>query len=493
MTNSAWEAVLFLVDVNYVDNTRIGVTGHSYGGLSCSTAAALDNANGTRYVAAVLTNSMEPTYDSDRDGIYDNVYGDRDVGLIACQYDEIGFRSYDSDGNELPRRDFYHCANAQSFLYFGTDPSGKPEREANTVYTENIDGRDAMRVIYTPLSTHPWSHFSTISTADTIQFFDQSLGSPKSISSDDQIWPLKSVFTGIGIVGFFMFLISITTILLDVPVFRSLKAESEIKAVAFPSKKSKAIFWVSLLLGVAFGATMYLPLVNMSSSSLTTIRSMFKQTSVFDTSMWAVGCGLFAIICMIVMNKVAGKAEKVDSRAVGIKVSGINLVKTIVLAIIVVSCSYVWVFFADYFFHTDFRVWTLAIRPFDPIIIAIAIPFVIMISLYYVPNSVSVNCFNFKLVAGKEWLNTLVVCLAAFLPAAIVVAVQYIGFFATGYVPFPDGSSPIIRLFPLVVLLPVSVLVSRKIYKRTNNPYLPGIICAMVVALISCANTSTFF
>lgn len=490
--NSVWQGVLFLKDINYVDDTRIGVTGHSFGGGSCSTAVALDNANGTRYIAAVLTNSMEPTFDSDGDGVYDNLYGDRDAGLIACQYDEIGFRTYDSDGNELPRKDYYHSANAQSFLYFGTDPTGQPEREANTIYTENINGREAMRVIYTPKSTHPWSHFSPISTADTIEFFEQSLGAPDPISSDNQIWRLKSVFTGLGIVGFFMFMINITTILLDVPVFRSLKAQGEVKPAEFTSKKSKAMFWISLVLCVAFGAAMYLPIVNLSASS-TVIRPMFKQTSVFDTSMWAAGCGIFAILCMVVMNKIAGKDEKVDCKAVGIKISGINLLKTFALAIIVVSCCYVWVFFADYFFHTDFRVWTLGIKAFEPLIIELALPFIIIIFLYYITNSVSVNCFNFKLVAGKEWLNTLILCLSVFLPVAIVIAVQYGYFFATGYVPFPSGSSPIIRLFPLVVLLPVSVLVSRKVYKQTRNPYLPGIICAIVVALISCANTSTFY
>jgi hypothetical protein len=45
----------------------------------------------------------------------------------------------------------------------------------------------------------------------------------------------------------------------------------------------------------------------------------------------------------------------------------------------------------------------------------------------------------------------------------------------------------------LVAILPISVIVARKLYKKTGNPYLPGIINAIIVTLISCANTCTFF
>ena len=50
----------------------------------------------------------------------------------------------------------------------------------------------------------------------------------------------------------------------------------------------------------------------------------------------------------------------------------------------------------------------------------------------------------------------------------------------------------VVWLFPLVAILPIAAIVSRKIYKATNNPYLGGIINAIIIALISSANTVTF-
>ena len=57
MMNSTYEAVMFLCNINYVDNTKIGVTGHSFGSFSCNFAAQADNMNDPQHIAAVLVNS----------------------------------------------------------------------------------------------------------------------------------------------------------------------------------------------------------------------------------------------------------------------------------------------------------------------------------------------------------------------------------------------------------------------------------------------------
>jgi hypothetical protein len=50
----------------------------------------------------------------------------------------------------------------------------------------------------------------------------------------------------------------------------------------------------------------------------------------------------------------------------------------------------------------------------------------------------------------------------------------------------------IVWLFPMLVILPVAAVISRKIYCLTANPYLGGFINAMLVTMISCSNTLTF-
>ena len=57
---------------------------------------------------------------------------------------------------------------------------------------------------------------------------------------------------------------------------------------------------------------------------------------------------------------------------------------------------------------------------------------------------------------------------------------------------FRDANMQVVWLFPMLVVLPVAAIISRKIYRATNNPYLPGIILGIIVTMISCSNTLTW-
>ena len=97
---------------------------------------------------------------------------------------------------------------------------------------------------------------------------------------------------------------------------------------------------------------------------------------------------------------------------------------------------------------------------------------------------------------GKHsWVNTFVVALFNALSPLILIIWIYATFFATGYHPMETygigGSIIGIWLFPVVVILPVFAVVSRSLYKATKNPYLPGIIMAILVTVMSCSNTLT--
>lgn len=494
MIPSVWQGVQFISKIAYVDTTRIGVTGHSFGGFSSNFAVTFDNVAGSGLISAVLVNSMDPTYDSDSDGVFDNVYGSRDVGVVAGEYDEFGFRIFDESGNMKRKPDYIHSAEAQSFLYYGTDRGDRPERQANTVYTENIDGKDAMRVIYTHNIIHPWSHFSARSTKATIEFFEQSLGAPKPIAATDQVWQWKVVFNAIGIVGFVMFAINCAIALLAVPFFQTVSCLDPDQTMTAPEYKGKKWwFWLSLAISAVVGSIVYLPIM-LATKSATYERTFLNQAAVRGVTCWAMVCGIVTIVILFV-SKYVNKQAPLDLEATGIKVGPVKLLKTVLLAVVVVIASYAWVFIADYFFHVDFRIWVLAFKRFNPEFLLIAIPFMVLSCLFYITSSISVNCYNYRKIGGKEWIDTLILALFTAAPALVVTLMQYIYFYSTGNLLFTAGESPlfVVWLFPLVAILPISVLVSRKIYKATGNPYLPGIINAIVVALVSCANTCTFY
>ena len=487
-----YESVKELAGMNFVDASRIGITGHSLGGMSCNTAVQLDNFAPTPLIAAVLLNSADGTYTSD--GQFVNVYGSRDMGIVAGQYDEWFFDDTDANGNPTLPKDFIYNKNAQSILHFGKDPAGLELREANTMYTETVDGQEAIRVIYNPAIIHPWSHFSYRSTVGTIEFFDAALDAPVSIPATNQIWQWKVVSNTVGLIAFFMFMVSLTLVLVQTSFFKELSVDEPIAARPI-GKGGKAWFFGSLALGAIFASVVYFPILGNLKSSSGYVPGV-AQSSPNGVSTWAMACGAFAILSMIVSYFAYGKKNGVDLAEVGVKISLKKLVKTVALAAIVVASMLTVLGIADYLFMADFRIWVVAFRAFKLEQLGLTFaPYAFLFLVYYVANSVAVNCFNYNDIGVKngkgKWVNIALMALAAGLSAVILLLLQYIPYFSGSDLMWPHNNMYGVWLFPMLVTLPGSAIVSRIIYKRTNNPYLGGIICAIIVAIMSCSNTLT--
>jgi len=478
---------------DYFEDFSIGLD-NSLGGMSSNTAIAIDNAAPEQLISAVLLNSADATYVDDS-GQFANVYGSRDVGIIAVKYEEFFMRDVDEQGNPTSPTVYVNYNNAQSFLHFGKNPAGLEKREPNRIYTENIDGREAIRVIYNPGITHPWSHFSKRSTEATIEFFDASLGSPKKIASGNQVWQVKEFFNLVGLIGFAMFIVCFAKAMLHTGFFSSLRASDKVAPIQV-SSGGKLWFWGMQLVSVAFGTILYVPLLT-GVKSFTMSRDPWPQSQTWGIGLWAFWCGVFAILLMLLYYYVSGKKNGLNLQERGVKISLGKLGKTILLALIVIGVSYSWVFFADYFFKTDFRIWVLAVKAFGADKLWIALfPYMLLYLVFFIANSVAVNSFNFNNIGSKngkrEWVNTAIVATANALPPVILLLLQYINFFSTGFLLFPNANMQIVWLFPFLVVLPVTAIMARKIYRATGNPYLPGIINGVIVTIMSCTNTLTW-
>lgn len=483
-----YESVEVLGSMNNVDAERIGVTGHSLGGMSCNVAVSLDNMAEKPLIAAVLLNSADATY-ATKEGFVD-VYGSRDVGIVAGQYDEWFFSDVDASGKETLPKDFVANKNAQSFLHFGIDPAGQDVRAAETVYTESVDGKEAMRVIYNPAIIHPWSHFSQRSTVATISFFEQALGAPSPLSATDQVWQWKAVANTVGLVAFFMFLVSLTLVLVKKPFFSEVGTE-ELVAPRPTNKAGKTWFYASITICAIICTVIYLPIMNTVPSN-STANIGWPQSQALGIGTWAAACGVIGIISMLISYYAYGKKNGVSPADIGLKISPRKAGKTILLALVVIAAAFGCVAAADYFFMADFRIWTLAIRAFGVEKLGVSLWFVAFFLIYYVANSVAANCFNFNDVGGRRgWVNTTLLAIAAVLPVPVLLLIQYIPFLSGGNMTWPANNMQVVWLFPMLIILPLAVVISRIIYRRTKNPYLAGLIIGIFVTIITCSNSLT--
>ena len=481
--DGVYQGVLALSRMPFVDVNRIGITGHSMGGGSCNSAVAEDNENGTNLISAVLLNCADATY-KDTDGNFANIYGSRDVAILAAQYDEFFHMYTDESGVMRQAPYFMQGINSQSFLNFGVDPTGLEARTAYTVYTETIDGEEAVRVIYNPDIIHPWSHFSAKATTSVIEFFNMTLDAPNPLPGNDQVWQWKEAFNFVGLLGFVVFICSFSILMVYTPLFSVLRASEPVQPAKLADGKGKLWFWLSLAAGALFSMLIYRWILKVGTSM------SVSQTEAMGLGLWSTLCGVFTILSMLVFYYCYGKKRGLDLVELGVKLPAKKFGLTVLLAVIVVVVSYGCVFVADYFFYADFRIWTLAIKAFEAPILKY-LPYALLFVTFYVASSVANNCFNYNEIGGKPWVNTIIVAVMTTLPALILPWIQYITYYSTGAMKWAESAMHILWLFPIVLILFGSVVISRVVYKATKNPYLPGLINAAIVGLLTITNTCT--
>jgi dienelactone hydrolase len=484
-----YDAVDLVAKFPYIDKNKIGITGHSFGGRSANWSVDIDNTVPNPLVSAVLLQSADATYIDPKTKKFFNAYRSRDVAIIAAKYDEFFFREKRPDGTMTIPGDFLSTKNAQSFLHFGAAPEDFQDvRAADTVYTQSVDGRQTTRAIYTVSMTHPWVPFSAASTSRVIEFFDRTFGAPTPIAKDSQTWQRKEAFNAVGLVAFAIFLVAFTKIMLATPAFANLAVERETEATAIPTNAGRAWLWGGLVASAAFSAISYMALFQPVQDLQPGFRTQYPPLFV---GIWAAANGLFALLFMVLYYRSSGKRQGLNLRSAGVVIGLRQLGQTILLAAIVVSAAYLIVFAGDYFLKIDFRLWVLAIKSFNADHIPAALKMLPLFAIYFVINSVAINSFNRFTLFGKEWLNTVVIALFNALGGIVILLLQYVTFFRTGEMHPMIQAMESIYMLPIVVILFVTAIVSRKIYRATNNPYLGGLINAVVVTLISIANTQT--
>ena len=488
--DGVYQGVLALSRMPFVDTSRIGVTGHSMGSWSVNAAIQAANLNETPLIAAALIHCNDPLY-QDADGNFANPYGSRDVAVISAIYDEFFGTSVSADGQPLSSPYFMETATAQTFLNFGRNPAESEVREAYTEYREDVDGKETLRIVYRPPIIHPWSHFSARSESYICDFFSKTLSAPNPIDPNNQVWQWKEAFNFVGVIGFVLFLCSFTTLLVFTPTFACLRADETVKPMPVKDKTGKLWFWLSLAAGSVFGSLVYLTLVNMGNSMAV------AQGEAMGLGLWSTACGLFTILSMAVYYFVYGKKNGLDLAERGVKMPLKKLGLSVLLALIVVTVGYGLVFVEDYFFLADFRLWTLAIKAFELPILRY-LPYVLLFFTYYIAISVATNCFNYNDIGGKA--NGVICALFAALPAVVLPAIQYGTYYSTNHMMWfqrtmadPNYPMYVLWLFPIILILFGSTLVTRVIYKHTKNPYIAGIINALIVGLLTITNTCSVF
>lgn len=490
-----YDAVKYAATLPFVDADRVSLVGYSRGGKAASEALEQDNkeANLIKNIYIIFS---DPIY-RNADG-YTDAYGARNIMLIADRYDEFFFSEkaddtgvYSNDANKYAQNltspaDFINNKSAQSFLHFGTDPEGQEKRQAETVYDKAYEnGAAGTRMISITNQTHMDGWYSPLIMSSMLRFFDRVDPGPVPLSPDDQVYSIVNIFALVGIAGLLIFLVSALVCLA-----RRTRAFGEIdmgvpEMARITDKKGVLWFWCVQAVAVLVSLLIIMMLNKLGMSAYRD--SVFRSANPVYHGLICILCGSLNLILCVIWYQFYGKKHGFDLKKAGLFPGGRRLLVTALAAIVAVGLFYLIIFATRFLFYTNYRFVYWGFMPFTANRIPGMLTVLPLYTLFYTVMSVSVNCFNYSSVlGGRKWLNALAMAFLAGLPTLLVIGYVYGSFRATGWNPMFGGlASAATAVYALPAIVFAFVLVSRKIYEKTGNPYLGGFTSGLITSIIS--------
>jgi dienelactone hydrolase len=544
-----WDAAQYMYEKPYVlkdenGNGIIGVTGHSMGGFSSSMAVYHDEQafkeNGFRKIYASVTMGSDYLRTTPL-GITTKVAmensGGRIQGKIAGQFDEFFFNEDQSTKNTVVKKNYVGTDEGKMFLE-------QENPEPDTWYDTKDGGK---RIIYQPYEIHPWNHFSKTSTSDVVDFYTEAFAPFNSdlnnIESTDQIWQYKELFEFIALIGFFLLFVPLIRLLTALPFFNKAVAAPPapavkldrpvgekmvslflamfsivLPAVIFPTLMDKNFSSYGMItltvVGIIFAIVgLYglfraekksekiasaIVLIAGATLALLTRLPSFKLSPAFaapttnQIAYWALICSCFTLLLLGMIFVSKGSKLGLTASSYGIALSGSGIFASLIVVIIAIAAGYGLLFLIDSIWLVDFRIWTFAIKTFEGSIIVKTLPYLIPFFIYYfvLSSSIFVNTNKESMKGFKGYLYAMLMSAGGI---ALYLIFHYGLLATTGTALYPTQSLSSILLMALVPTLCIAACYTRYFYKRFGSIWVPAFLNALLMTLMTVANTCVYY
>ncbi len=516
-TNGLYDSAKYLYNLPYVDQTKIGISGHSMGGYTAASVLAADI--NTKIVSAGLLQGWSS---------FMGAAADVPVGNLKARDDEFFYTSTDINDNRTISRQYLHSKAAAAFVGVDTAALSEINIENGGIYiggvltpvAEGTAAPGAFRVVYESKEIHPLNHFSVESAGHVVNFFYTAFGTPtgfKTIAGTNQLWPIKEFFSCIGLLGFFALLFPLVTLLLDVPLFERLRkrhvavAEGQqlsTNAMYLPELKGvqkNLLYWIPAILITLF-AGFSIKWVRNGTTGWFPLTQLYPQDTTNFVALWAIIVILFATAIILVawaINAIINRIRSDNNPDLPLRTSnpfatariegGLgSLIKTLFLAAIVVALMYLVLYINWWIWKTDFRIWTFDVKVFN---IGVMLPTMLRYAMYfgifYTLNAILNQTYEVRNLS--LWASIAINAFFNIFGILLVFIIQYSTFTSTGVLQWPDVNLTFIVLFPIIPILILATIISRLCYEKTGNIWLGAFINTLLFTIITVANTAASY
>lgn len=543
-TSGLYESAKYLYNLDFVDQSKIGITGHSMGGYTTAMAlmedfitpndVVLENGAKAKSVAGlnIIKAGLIQGWST-----FITASPNTSVGILKAKDDEFFFNSKDENDNPTISREYLHSQDAAKFVKVPFVKGQKIDIQNGKHYVdgqieENELGTQVskpFRVVYEADEIHPLNHWSIPSTGYVIDFFYSAFGTPSIqgvIGTGNQIWRIKEIFSFIGMLSLLSLIFPAVSLLLAAPFFRSLRTRTnkvvnevgtirlvneEVTDETISRNDTTLKKWYDYLIYLlpAFVCTFFSGFVIQWFVTDLGDRwfpntQLYPQDTTNWVALWSLVCGLFAFAVIFVvyesrkatsffLNKKGIETEEIHSPFDVLHISSVkNVAKTILLALIVVVGLFAIVFINWAMFTVDFRLRTLTFKVFNvPELLPTALRYFVFFFGFYLLNGVANQTYRAKnlpergTIAINSFFNIFGI--------ALVITIQYVTFKSTGVLWQDNMALGYIVLFPILPILVFATIISRELYKKTGNVYLGSLINALIWTMVTVSCTASSF
>ena len=396
-------------------------------------------------------------------------------------------------------------------------------------------------------------HYSVDGAEAVINFFYTAFGTPEGrdyIEESNQTWWVKEMFSFIGMIALFVCIFPLVSLLLTTPFFRSLAAKkkaavvapapaaeaathseaeaqvtcdsAETKVSASPAPAAAAVlpaidepkplkgiwknltYWLGAVAIMLFSGFIIKDICTEYGDYVFPNTQLYPQDTTNWVAIWAVVVALFslAVICFIwlantVFYRIRYKenaAQYIENPFAAAKINGgfVSVLKSFLLAAVVVFFLYLITFINWSAWVVDFRIWTLAVKVFNVgDMLPTMVRYAVFFGIFFTVSALFNETYRVKNI--PDWATTLINVFFNVFGVILVVAIQYGEFGATGVMWQPEMNLGYIVIIPMIGVLAVATVISRRMAAKTGNMWLGAFINTMLFTIITCANTAASF
>ena len=472
-------------NLNYIDKSRIGLTGHSAGGNAAIQAAShfglegLQKSRPSKVQAAYISGYILSLKKKVLQDVQSN------LGISYGLYDEGAFR------NENKNADLRRAPEAIRFVQSGQRDGDTPVTEVELDHEYGEASLRNLRVVHNEPVLHPFQPYSTIATTHQLEFFNKVFGLQDALSGKDQIWFWKELTSLCAFIASMVALVPLTRILLtEIPFFHPL-LHTVPEAQPRPRGKARWIFWVLFLTGALFACFSYIPLTELSQKLFVEATGrqqtwFFPQRMNNGVMLWALANGFVGFSLFFLGLKLQGKP--IGREALGLDIQRGEIFRALLLALVVFFSFFGLLFVIYTLFHVDYRFLFLGVRLFQPPLLLLMLVYAPFFFVFFASNSVRAN-LSLRFSDTPQWRSLLLAGIGNSLGLLLILLVQYATFAMTGTVRWTEGWLYVNLLFAIVPTMFILPYFHRYFYLMTGRTLVGPLITCLIFIMILLSNT----